>query len=1204
MSLQEGPGGSSVSLEEGPGGSGVNQEGPGGSSMSLQEISRPGGSCVSLEEGPGGSSVNQEGSGGSSVSLEKGPGGSSVSLEEGTGGSSVNQGGPGGSSMSLQEGPGGSSVSLEEGPGGSSVSLEEGPGGSSVSLEEGPDGLSQEGPGGLSVRLEERPGGSSVSIEDGPGGSSVNQEGPGGSNLQSQEEPGSSVITLQEAPGGSSVSQEEGQGGSRVSLERPGGSIGTCTVCRRGGFRVVNGSGLLWKHGPRGNLCMGSHTRPALGSVSAAPMLSVHRASIDGHPLTANLQPIVSTHLPDPSLSFSTTSWTTSGEPVSIKHMEYGGPILKRIPKGARSAVAEVLERLIRDTLHDPSSTEPWLKLLGFSSCLARPKRGGKSRNLTTQVIKLVRSYDSGDGVVTKEGLSEKRRVLKTQTFNQAAASRASVKLEEGDVKGAVRLLCSNDSLAKPDEATYRALIPLHPAAPADRRITPVTNTVTPLQTTPGAIIEAVRTFPNGSAAGPDGLRPQHLKDLLAGSQEGDPLLAAVTDFINFILEGKTPSFVRGALFGATLLAIGKKCGGVRPIAVGYVWRRLAAKVACRHVRDRASQLLAPHQLGFGVSGGAESAVRAARRFVENMTPGQVFMKLDFKNAFNTLRRDTILEAVSRHFPEMLPFASSTLTTASVLQFGKFSISSEEGAQQGDPLGPLYFCITIHDVIRSLRSELILAYLDDVTLGGSAEDVAQDFVVIEKEAAKLGLMLNRSKCELSGHTEASRKRFQTLGITVPEVNTNDVMLLGAPLSVGRQLDLTLSEKREELQTLASRLPLMPAHDSLYLLRNVLTAPRMLYLLRTAPCTGSNELQLYDDLLRDTTSMTLNVDLSGNRWRQASLAVRWGGLGIRGVVLLAPSAYLASAAATKDLTQRLLPVSLRDSEDSGLAPAMAAWLTNTSGANPPAHPSASRQRSWDDISCKAVADDLLSNAQDMADRARLIASVAEGSGDWLEALPLLAIGLKLDNAAVRIAVGLRLGAPLMHPHTCVCGTAVMSDGRHGLACRKSAGRHSRHSQINDLLLRAFSNAGVLATREPHGLCTQAGKRPDGVTSIPWQRGRCLAWDATCPDTFAQSHLQSTSTTAGAAATTAEAAKRVKYADIMATIDFTPVAIETSGAWGSEGLALVNELGRRAAALNLEPRSTAFLRQRLSLAIQRGNAYCVLATNQAETSNVDS
>ena len=116
----------------------------------------------------------------------------------------------------------------------------------------------------------------------------------------------------------------------------------------------------------------------------------------------------------------------------------------------------------------------------------------------------------------------------------------------------------------------------------------------------------------------------------------------------------------RPTIFGDTLLAVSKKEGGNRPIAVGYVWRRLAAKVACKHIMDRGAALLAPCQslLGFGVRGGVEAAVHAARRFIANLQPGKRFLKIDFKNAFNTIRRDIILEAVAEYFPELLTFAN------------------------------------------------------------------------------------------------------------------------------------------------------------------------------------------------------------------------------------------------------------------------------------------------------------------------------------------------------------------------------------------------------------------------------------------------------------------------------------------------------------------------------------------------------------------
>ena len=128
----------------------------------------------------------------------------------------------------------------------------------------------------------------------------------------------------------------------------------------------------------------------------------------------------------------------------------------------------------------------------------------------------------------------------------------------------------------------------------------------------------------------------------------------------------------------------------------------------------------------------------------------------------------------------------------------------------------------------------------------------------------------------------------------------------------------------------------------------------------------------------------------------------------------------------------------------------------------------------------------------------------------------------------------------------------------------------------------------------GLSRSDAKRPDGVTLVPWSRGRCLLWDATCPDTLAPSHVHRSSIEAGAAAAAAEAIKTAKYASLAVAHEFVPVVIETLGTWGTAGLAFVNEIGRRISSVTGDPRAASFLRQRLSMAVQRGNAASVLGT----------
>jgi hypothetical protein len=154
-----------------------------------------------------------------------------------------------------------------------------------------------------------------------------------------------------------------------------------------------------------------------------------------------------------------------------------------------------------------------------------------------------------------------------------------------------------------------------------------------------------------------------------------------------------------------------------------------------------------------------------------------------------------------------------------------------------------------------------------------------------------------------------------------------------------------------------------------------------------------------------------------------------------------------------------------------------------------------------------------------------------------------------------------------------------------------GRHVRHSQLNDIIKRALTSAGVPALLEPTGLSRDDGKRPDGVTLTAWQSGRMLLWDATCSDTLAPSYIRRSTFNVRAAASLAEERKRAKYSTLSCHYHFIPLAVETLGAWGLETIAFVGRVGLMIASTTFEPRATAFLRQRLSLAIQRGNAACM-------------
>ena len=129
------------------------------------------------------------------------------------------------------------------------------------------------------------------------------------------------------------------------------------------------------------------------------------------------------------------------------------------------------------------------------------------------------------------------------------------------------------------------------------------------------------------------------------------------------------------------------------------------------------------------------------------------------------------------------------------------------------------------------------------------------------------------------------------------------------------------------------------------------------------------------------------------------------------------------------------------------------------------------------------------------------------------------------------MGLRLGIKICFPHNCQCGAFVDSYGHHCLSCAKSAGRHPRHFQINDILERALISAGHPSILEPSGLHRSDGKRPDGLTLIPWSRGQSLLLHVTCMDTLVPSHLSSTSQSASSASISAVNTNLSEYRALM-------------------------------------------------------------------------
>lgn len=257
-----------------------------------------------------------------------------------------------------------------------------------------------------------------------------------------------------------------------------------------------------------------------------------------------------------------------------------------------------------------------------------------------------------------------------------------------------------------------------------------------------------------------------------------------------------------------------------------------------------------------------------------------------------------------------------------------------------------------------------------------------------------------------------------------------------------------------------------------------------------------------------------------------------------------------------------------------------------------------QKSWDSINIERIISEEL-KFESIKDLAHFKALQEPESSGWLQVIPSSNIGTALNNQDFRICVGLRLGIGYYSKHKCICGSIVERDGTHGLCCPNAKGTFPRHVELNRIINRALTSAHISSTLEPIGLSRDDGKRPDGMTLAPWSKGKRLVWDATCVDTLAPTYLNGSLKAVGSAAELACSRKHEHYTNIKASnFLFVGLAFETMGPWCKESKRFIDSIGKHLIKESGDIRARKFLYNRISMAIQQGNAASVLGTRPQE------
>ena len=171
---------------------------------------------------------------------------------------------------------------------------------------------------------------------------------------------------------------------------------------------------------------------------------------------------------------------------------------------------------------------------------------------------------------------SHRKATSGTTTLRRLNARRTRQAVQAGQYSKAIQALASS-GLAPPSPNVLQEMLTKHPQAPPPSL--PSDPVLPPMDLSESIVSRCVRSFPSGSAPGPSGFRASHLREavLCPSPSLASQTISILTKFCQLLAKGRTPPFVIPHLCGASLLACHKN-GGLRPIAVGEVLRRLTSK--------------------------------------------------------------------------------------------------------------------------------------------------------------------------------------------------------------------------------------------------------------------------------------------------------------------------------------------------------------------------------------------------------------------------------------------------------------------------------------------------------------------------------------------------------------------------------------------------------------------------------------------------
>jgi len=878
------------------------------------------------------------------------------------------------------------------------------------------------------------------------------------------------------------------------------------------------------------------------------------------------------------------------------------------VPSSHRQAWGKVLASELYRVAHD-NNLEAWTRLFMLPKCvLPVPKRGGaRNRGDRQTVSDLCQAWKNGDikWLWTRSGHTV--TIARASELDKKRVHSAAISHTRQGRLGKACSLLSSSGVAPNNDATRQLLRDKHPErAPPDFLDMPDTPA---LQLAADFdLLSMLRSFSKDVGTDGTNFRVQHLLDANE-AQLASPFLPLLRNVINLLLSGKAALEAQLFVAGARLTALKKAGTDIRPIAAGNVFRRLASKCVCSVLQTKIRVKFGALQVGVACRGGAEQIVHTMREKLEHWDdPDFSVLKVDFSNAFNSISRRHLLEQCRDQFPEIFPWVQWCYGAQPYLFYDEhLTLRSCVGVQQGDPLGPMLFCLVLHLLVLDIHTSCPALqfhkwYLDDGSMAGRTSDILRALTTIRRNGPDLGLHLNLAKCELFSKHEANLSATfhdPDLGKLVFPValqqrsTTPNFTLLGSPFGdADFCADFVSKLRQSNAKLLSSLTELGDPQVSLHLLRTCASFCRFVHLARTTPPhLIRGPLQACDEDIRDCFSQFAAVELTESAWDQVQLSVNMTGLGLRSVSRHCAPAFISShvRAMPDVMTFSLHQACDLFADQLNLQPDDN-FFTDFLVDKPSQHSLSHK------LDHNKVLDMALSSST--ADKIRLSALQGDRAGAWLQALPSRGpIDLTLSPNEMQAALKHRLGLSLANSgEKCAACNIGLLDilGHHHLTCPNGGFVVARHNRIRDTLFTLSQMAGLSPEKE-QGAFHHDRSRPADILIPHLLAGKSAACDITVVSPLISDNIRE----AGVNGVLSKAvAKKHSENDAKClALGWTclPLAVDSYGQWCEEAHTLFSQIAMRLSVQTKVKFSAALssIHNSLGIVLARQNALSILS-----------